>query len=684
MRPVSDAFRAALAESHTAVARVLVLASNLSVVTELEDVVSGAVSTDAERRRSLSLTVANPDGMYTPAGPCDEPDCAHPEHLLNWNRLLRAERGLVINGELEWVTLGTFLVDEPRANSAESQITLQGQDRFKLALLSEFTRPTVYRYGDVVDEVIAAIAQDAGMGDELYRLAGGGRSLMAERVFELGDSRIEAIRALATEHALRVYVDAEGYLVVEPAPTVDTLPPSSWTFARGSTSLLLNVTKGWSDQRLRNHVLVTGEGSDLPPISAEARDLNPDSPAYNPVDGTGPLGDRLHTYSSPMIRDVQLAQDVANALLLEVTLIEETIDVPTVVVPQLEAGDVVSVFDSPTRTSDDYLVDTLTIPLTVDGEMTFQSRRIRSLGVAEQPEEEAPPSLPPDPPPAPTTNQHGSDSAQGAEIAAETDTTGAGGADDAGSAVEVATEGSTAPTAKTASDTGSGTDTGAKSLRGSDSGAGAEKAAETDTTGAGGADDAGAASFEDGTSSGSAASALNGVAYRFRNDNGSETAATWRAAQNTNVSISPNTVFRLRFELQETGGVAVSSTDADFGIQRRVNGGTWLIPNAESGTVLLPTASAFVADASGTTDQLTAGTGTFNGGTVEASNARVNGSAISASGHIEYEFTLTIPSADVTVGDVIEIRLVQYPIEYGGPANRIAFTSSTATVTVAP
>jgi hypothetical protein len=625
MRPVSDAFRAALAESHTAVARVLVLASNLSVVTELEDVVSGAVSTDAERRRSLSLTVANPDGMYTPAGPCDEPDCAHPEHLLNWNRLLRAERGLVINGELEWVTLGTFLVDEPRANSAESQITLQGQDRFKLALLSEFTRPTVYRYGDVVDEVIAAIAQDAGMGDELYRLAGGGRSLMAERVFELGDSRIEAIRALATEHALRVYVDAEGYLVVEPAPTVDTLPPSSWTFARGSTSLLLNVTKGWSDQRLRNHVLVTGEGSDLPPISAEARDLNPDSPAYNPVDGTGPLGDRLHTYSSPMIRDVQLAQDVANALLLEVTLIEETIDVPTVVVPQLEAGDVVSVFDSPTRTSDDYLVDTLTIPLTVDGEMTFQSRRIRSLGVAEQPEEEAPPSLPPDPPPAPTTNQHGSDSAQGAEIAAETDTTGAGGADDAGSA-----------------------------------------------------------SFEDGTSSGSAASALNGVAYRFRNDNGSETAATWRAAQNTNVSISPNTVFRLRFELQETGGVAVSSTDADFGIQRRVNGGTWLIPNAESGTVLLPTASAFVADASGTTDQLTAGTGTFNGGTVEASNARVNGSAISASGHIEYEFTLTIPSADVTVGDVIEIRLVQYPIEYGGPANRIAFTSSTATVTVAP
>jgi hypothetical protein len=177
--------------------------------------------------------------------------------------------------------------------------------------------------------------------------------------------------------------------------------------------------------------------------------------------------------------------------------------------------------------------------------------------------------------------------------------------------------------------------------------------------------------------------ALSVVAYRFRNDDGSETTATWKAAQNTDVSMPEGTTFRLRFEIQETNGVAVNGTDADFGLTRRLNGGSWIMPNAESATVLMPGTSSNVADTDATTDQLTAGTGTFGGGTIEELNARVNGTAIAANGHVEYEFVLEVLAADVVDGDVIEVELVQYPVAYGGPANRITLTNTQSpTITV--
>jgi hypothetical protein len=173
------------------------------------------------------------------------------------------------------------------------------------------------------------------------------------------------------------------------------------------------------------------------------------------------------------------------------------------------------------------------------------------------------------------------------------------------------------------------------------------------------------------------------AAFRFRNDDGSETTATWKAAQNVDVSIAEDTVFRLRYELQETQGIAVIGSDADFVLRYRLNGGSWLVVGAESGTVLVPGTSTNVADVDPTTDQLTAGTGTFSAGSIEEGNGRVNGSAIAASGHIEYEFVLTLPAADVTDGDVIDVEIIQEPVAYGGPANRLNVTqTASATITV--
>lgn len=375
MRPVSDAFNAAVRETHERVARLLLLDQDLATVEVIEAheaiVLEGVVTSDASRRRSCSFSLANDSGEWTPAGPADP---------LFPNRLIALERGIVVDGVPEYARLGVFMIDRPaiRVSPEGSTIQITGQDRVKLASKSRFTVPTTFEAGVAIADVVQAVAQSAGMGATRYRLNDAGKSLAADRTFETDADRWPSIVTLAGDYALELYVDADGFVVLEPAVTADSLPAPVWAFARGAEAIMLGITKEFGDDRLYNHVRVSGESANLAPVAAEARDLNPASPAYNPDDGTGPIGDRLYSYVSAMIRTIEQAAEVAAATLLRVALIEEAITVPSVVHPALEAGDVVAIVEDLSRTDDTYLVDSLSIPLGA-GAMTLQARKVRSL-----------------------------------------------------------------------------------------------------------------------------------------------------------------------------------------------------------------------------------------------------------------------------------------------------------------
>jgi hypothetical protein len=375
VRAVSDAFAAAVRTSHERVARVTVLASDLSTVAEITGtdgvVIEGSVTTDANRRRSCQLTVTDPAGVWAPAGPGD---------ALFPNGIIRLERGIVVDGNPELVSLGVFMVDRPRVNvtDAGATISLSGQDRAKLAAKSRLSVPETYGSGTPIAEVVLSIASAAGMGTSLFRLDDGGKVLAADRTLEVDTDRWPVIGQLATDFALIAYVDADGSLVLEPAPTPDAIAPAVWTFERGAEAIMLGLTKDFNDDQLYNRVRVSGESSNLPPLAAEARDLNPDSPAYNPVDGSGPIGDRLYSHTSPMVRSIEQAAEVAAALILQVALIEEQLTVPSIVHPALEVGDPVSIVEPLSRTADTYLIDTLQVPLGT-GSMTMTARKLRDL-----------------------------------------------------------------------------------------------------------------------------------------------------------------------------------------------------------------------------------------------------------------------------------------------------------------
>lgn len=146
-------------------------------------------------------------------------------------------------------------------------------------------------------------------------------------------------------------------------------------------------------------------------------------------------------------------------------------------------------------------------------------------------------------------------------------------------------------------------------------------------------------------------------AYRFRNDDGSETTATWKAAQNVGATLPIDNGFRLRFEVEESAGI-----DKAFGspfLQYRKNGGAWTDLGVFTG--IQYNTSSFVTNLDATTNQLTAGTETFAAGQIRAGSAAA-GPTLSGHTHTEYEFVLYADSAATTdpagPGDVFEFRIV--------------------------
>jgi len=141
-------------------------------------------------------------------------------------------------------------------------------------------------------------------------------------------------------------------------------------------------------------------------------------------------------------------------------------------------------------------------------------------------------------------------------------------------------------------------------------------------------------------------------AFRARNDDGSETTATWIAAANTDWTQDVDTTFRLRFLRAETAGGG--ENNVSHPLEYSLNSGAWTAVTTT--TPVQYTASATVIDGTATTQQL--GTGTFSGDPSEFDSDGTVQNAPSWSGNdeVEYEACLTIDSAQVSNSDTIQIR----------------------------
>lgn len=167
---------------------------------------------------------------------------------------------------------------------------------------------------------------------------------------------------------------------------------------------------------------------------------------------------------------------------------------------------------------------------------------------------------------------------------------------------------------------------------------------------------------------------LDLVGYRFRNDDGNEASATWAAAQNTAWSAPTGTKFRLRVEIDNDTGEVAESTTVYW--QYRVNSGSWNYIGDTSGDVRR--AASTNVNGVGTTNQLTAGSGTFvSGWLTELSDSTDTFCLWSSTPgqHTEHEIVAELRTdGSLANGDVIEFRMVK--------AGTVLFNAYTVTPTL--
>ena len=167
--------------------------------------------------------------------------------------------------------------------------------------------------------------------------------------------------------------------------------------------------------------------------------------------------------------------------------------------------------------------------------------------------------------------------------------------------------------------------------------------------------------------------------FRGRNDDGNETTATWKDIAGADWTQAVDANFRIRFEIQE--GANCAGNNKVWRMQYNLASAGWVDCSATS-NVVRASASANLADGAATTNQLTLGTGTFQGGTAttggfDEGDCNAGGASmdLAALGHCEPEFCVQIRSGDVTNGQTLTLRVTD-----AGTA--IAAYTDTPTITV--
>lgn len=163
--------------------------------------------------------------------------------------------------------------------------------------------------------------------------------------------------------------------------------------------------------------------------------------------------------------------------------------------------------------------------------------------------------------------------------------------------------------------------------------------------------------------------------FRGRNDDGTQTTATWKAAEDANWSFGTDTNLRVRFTIGNEG--TGNKTFTNLQLEYNKNGAGWNAVTSASSVVRSAT-SANVTDATATTQQLTSGLGNFVAGEICTDGVGASKTLQSPTPNefTEYEYVVQIRSGDVSAGDTIQLRVTGNGSAFNGGY------SQTPTITV--
>lgn len=361
----TTAIRTALEAAQVNVWRVVDILNADETIWQAEATITeGKVAVDLSRdeRRTLDLTLANPDDTYAP----------DPNGFW-YDKIIRVRRGVELDGTRYEFDLGHFMIDQISPGKLNATISVSGRDYTKKMMKSHIEAAETFKATDRVEEVIRALAYNSGITRVDVPFTG--LTLKKEYTFDADTPRWDMAKEIATAFAYDIYFAVNGAFTMRKQQDPVTNPSVLTIGTAGRNTVSLDPST--NDSEMYNHVVVTtpSEGDTLP-VWASAENNEPSSPTR-----IERIGRRTKKMESALATTKAQCAEIAQKFLAVSGLEQFEIGFSVVNYPWLDVGNVITV-DNPKAVDTDptsFLLTSLDIPVSL-GPMGGGCKRITVVG----------------------------------------------------------------------------------------------------------------------------------------------------------------------------------------------------------------------------------------------------------------------------------------------------------------
>jgi hypothetical protein len=371
MYPVSDAFLSSVRKSHISNVKIEIYDMANNEIISTAQPIAGEVTIDSRRdiRRQCSIEFVDRDGTLVPKN-------NRSAILLPYNREIKIYRGVQFaDGTEELVPLGVFILTTVEITDTPEgiKISVQGSDRSLRVIRAKWTNHDFYIEDATAKETaITQILKDRYPAVQTMFPATNQVTDIIYPTLDQSSNPWKESLTIAESAGMDLYFDENGVARMRPIPDPDSGLPLV-TYEDTSESVLTSLSRSLSSDESYNHVVFTGEGTNLSiGVIGEAKDENPASPTYVETYGSVPI-----FKSSPYILTVAEAQEAALAELRKVIGALEKISWSQIVNPAHDVYDLVKITRTPSGVDATLVLDSITIPLSPQNTMSAIGRSRR-------------------------------------------------------------------------------------------------------------------------------------------------------------------------------------------------------------------------------------------------------------------------------------------------------------------
>jgi hypothetical protein len=351
---------------------------NGEVALEITDeVTDGSVNANSgsAARRTVDLTVAGVPELL-PTSPTSL--------LAPYGNELRVSRGIEFDDRIELVRLGVFRLDRTTIDSSQGEtVRLSAIDRAAKFMAPDgaFETPGEITSGTLAGQAIIDLltASDPGLDYESSEFIGAAAPQvpLPTVVYQEADDRWGFVQGIAVSIGFELYFDTSGKLRLQPIPQAGQGSPA-FTIAEGEGGTLLSASRDIDRGPVYNAWIVTGENLTEEDVVVRAfvKDENVLSPTYY----EGAFGKKIGTYNNAFISTNTQATDAANGLLARSIGRPDVVSFSAVVDPARSPSDVIRIERDVLGLAEEHILDSVSIPLNAEGEMSGQTRAAQVFG----------------------------------------------------------------------------------------------------------------------------------------------------------------------------------------------------------------------------------------------------------------------------------------------------------------